>query len=440
MFVSAILLMLMALCIGARYGGAFFGMIGALGLGALMLIFKTPPANPPINVMLIITSVVLAASTLQASGGMDVLIKKAEKLLRKHPNQVVFISPLIAYIFTFMAGTGNVLYNILPVVAEVARKAGIRPERPISISVIASQHAVPASPISAATVAMVALLSPFDITITQILALVIPASFIGIMAGAVSVCKYGKDLTKDDEYLKKLANGEITDIDRSKENALADSKYAKMSVAIFLISAVLVVLLGTFSSLRPEVINAAGKVSRVGMTQMIEIVMMSSAALMVLLCKTDVSKVPNTPVFKAGMVGVVSVFGLAWMTDSFVAQNIVMIKSMTKDIVTANPSYFGIALFIVSVFTNSQGATVAALMPLGVTLGIDPILLAALYPAVCGYYVIPSNGVMLAGVAFDNTGTTKIGKYVVNHSYMLPGTVATVVSVVVSVILSKIFF
>ena len=175
------------------------------------------------------------------------------------------------------------------------------------------------------------------------------------------------------------------------------------------------------------------------MTTMIEIVMMSAAGLMVMLCKTDVSKISSTPVFKAGMVGVVSVFGLAWMTDSFVAQNIAIIKEMTQSIVTANPSLFGFALFIVSVFTNSQGATVAALMPLGIGLGIDPLLLVALYPAVCGYYVIPSNGVMLAGVAFDNSGTTKIGKYVVNHSYMFPGTVTTLATVLISIGIYKIF-
>jgi len=426
--------------IGAQWGGVFFGMAGAAGLMILMFVFHTAPTNPAIDVMLIMMSVVLAASALQASGGMDVLIKKAEKMLRKHPSQITYFAPIVAWIFTFMAGTGNVLYNVLPVIAEVSKEAGVRPERPISISVIASQHAVPASPISAATVALAALLAPFGVTMLQIMSMVIPATFIGIMIGAFSVSKMGKELNEDPEYLDRVRKGMVQDKTPEEQSKIADTKEAKISVAIFLISALVVVLLGTFAWLRPEVTNAAGKVSRVNMTNMIEMVMLTSGGLMVAFCKANVNKIINGGVFRAGMMGIVTVFGLTWMSNSFLAQNLAAIKQLSAGIVASTPSLFAVALFIVSAITHSQGATVAALMPLGISLGIDPLYLAAIFPAVCGYFIIPSTGVLLAGVAFDTTGTTKIGRFVINHSFMRAGLVATFFGVVAGILIRNILY
>lgn len=440
MFGIEFVVIILMLLLGARYGGLFFGMAGALGLAILVVVFGCPPTSPPISVLLIIMAVVLAASTLQQCGGMDYLVKKGEKLLRKHPNQVIFIAPLLAWIFTFMAGTGNVLFNILPVIAEVSRQAGVRPERPISISVIASQHAVVASPISAATVALAAILAPSNISLLDILMLTIPSTLIGCLAGAFSVLKYGKDLDKDEEYLEKLSKDLIDSKDKNAVKDLSERKGAKVSVAIFLGAALLVVVLGTFPGLMPVVTDAAGKVVKLSMNSMMEIIMMSSAALMVIVCKPDVDNIHNTNVFKAGMMGVVTIFGLAWMADSFVQQNIFTIKAITTTISSEIPALFAVVVFVASIFLDSQGATVAALMPLGLTMGIEPMMLAAIFPAVCGYYVIPNNGVMLAGVAFDNSGTTKIGKLAINHSYMLPGTVATLVATLTGVVLYKVFF
>lgn len=397
MFFAEFLIVILAMVLGAHWGGLFFGMAGGLGLGVLVYLFGLAPSNPPINVMLIMMSVVLAAATLQTAGGMDVLVRIAEKLLRRNPRHIVFVAPMIAWLFTFMAGTGNVLYNLLPVIAEVSRETGIRPERPISISVIASQHAVPSSPISAATVAMVAFLAPLNVTYFQILAIVVPATIFGIFCGAVSVYKKGLELEKDPEYLKKLQDG----LFENKHNAQAlgtqngFSTYAKASVWVFLIAAVIVVLIGTFPELRPHVTNAAGKSLTVGMTQMIEIVMLVSAAFMVMFCKADVSKITSSSVFKAGMMGVVTIFGLAWMSDTWIANNLPFIKSQVALIVRDQPYLFALALFVVSALTHSQGATVGALIPLGIALGIDGLTLVAMYPAVCGYFIIPSTGVLL---------------------------------------------
>lgn len=310
MFFAEFLIVILAMVVGAHWGGIFFGMAGGIGLGILVVFFGLAPANPPINVMLIMMAVVLAASTLQTAGGMDVLVRWAEKLLRRNPKNIVFVAPVIAWLFTFMAGTGNVLYNLLPVIAEVSRETGIRPERPISISVIASQHAVPSSPISAATVALVAFLAPLNVSYFQILAIVVPATLIGLFFGALSVYKKGLELSEDPVYLEKVKAGLFKDMDAGKKEALGGhnfSGYAKASVAIFLISAVVVVLVGTFPSLRPEVTNAAGKVLKVNMTQMIEMVMLISAAFMVMFCKADPGKITSSSVFKAGMMGVVTI-------------------------------------------------------------------------------------------------------------------------------------
>lgn len=434
MFFYEFLIVIFAMILGARYGGVFFGMCGGVGLMALILIFGLAPANPPIAVMLIMMSVVLAASTLQSSGGMAFLVRIAEKLLRANPKAVTFVAPAIAFVFSFMAGTGNVLYSILPVIAEVAREAGVRPERPISISVIASQHAVPASPISAATVAMVALLVSSGVSVMTIIAIIAPAVLLGLMVGAASVCKRGKELAEDPEYLAKVKAGLFAEQTKAKAMGTegGDTLQAKISVVIFLLAAITVVFVGTFPELRPHVTNAAGKVSQVSMTHMIELIMLVVSALMVIFCKAKPDEVIRTSVFRAGMMGVVTVFGLAWMSDTWIANNLPYIKTTVAAVVQGAPWLFAFALFFVSALTHSQGATVAALMPLGLSLGIDPLTLVCMYPAVCGYFIIPSTGVLLAGVAFDETGTTKIGKLVINHSYLLPGLVTTFANVVIA--------
>lgn len=442
MFFTEFIVVLLAMILGARFGGVFFGMCGGVGLLALILIFGLAPASPPINVMLIMMSVVLAASTLQSAGGMAFLVRVAEKLLRAQPKAITFIAPIIAFVFTFMAGTGNVLYSILPVIAEVAREAGIRPERPISISVIASQHAVPASPISAATVAMVALLGAQGVTVMTILVIVAPAVLLGLMVGALAVCRMGKELDEDPQYLEKVRAGLFDGQAKAKAMGAegGDTKWAKLSVVLFLCAAVIVVFVGTFPELRPHVTNAAGKASQVSMTHMIELIMLVVSALMVLICKANPDQVIRTSVFRAGMMGVVTIFGLAWMSDTWIANNLPYIKTSVAALVQDAPWLFALALFFVSALTHSQGATVAALMPLGVSLGIDPLVLVAMYPAVCGYFIIPSTGVLLGGVAFDETGTTKIGRYVINHSYIIPGLVVTFANVVFAFLIKGLFF
>lgn len=423
-------LVFIILVIGARLGGIFMGMAGGLGLAILAFVFHLTPTTPPIDVMLIIFAVVIAASVLQATDGMDYLIQIAEYILRKNPNHITFLGPLVAYIFTFLSGTGNVVFSILPVIAEVARESGVRPERPLSISVIASQQAITGTPISAATVAMVVLLSPFNISLMNILMISVPATLIGVFAGALYCSRMGKDLDKDPEYLDRLSKGLVKPIVKKENFKITASKNAKTSVVLFLAAAVLITLFGTFPSLRP-LLDYNGKMQPLAMPQTIEIVMLAMAGIMVLVCKANVQKVVTGSVFQNGTMGVACIFGVSWLGDTLITNHLDFIKTGIQGMVTAHPWVFAIALFVGSALILSQAATVRALVPLGIALGIPAPFIIAAFPAVNGYFFLPTYATLIAGVAFDSTGTTKIGKYVLNHSYMIPGLITTVVSLVV---------
>lgn len=378
---------LLMLFLGARLGGIFLGMAGGIRLAILAFVFHLTPSSPPIDVMLIIISVVVAASTLQAAGGMDYLIEIAESILRKNPDRITFVAPFVAYLFTFLSGTGNVVYSILPVIAEVARESGVRPERPMSVSVIASQQAITACPISAATVTLVGLLAPFNISLIDILLVCIPATILGVLAACLYANKVGKELDADPEYLARIEKGLIPPLAEKKPINLAASATggAKLSVALFLLGAALVVCFGTFPNLRP-ILSYDGKLLPMAMTHTIEITMLVISGLMVLLCKVNVGKIVAGSVFQSGMMGIVCIFGLAWMGDTLVSNNMPLIKQQVQTVINAYPWVFALALFAVSSLIMSQAATVRALMPLGISLGIPPYILVGIFPSVNGYF------------------------------------------------------
>lgn len=424
---------LVCIIIGARVGGIGLGVLGGLGVAILTFVFGLQPTTPPIDVMLMIAAVISAAGAMQAAGGLDFLVKLAEKILRKHPQNVTILAPLVTYSFTFLAGTGHVAYSVLPVIAEVARETKIRPERPLGIAVIASQQAITASPISAATVALLGLLAGFDITLFDILKITIPATLIGVLVGAFASMKVGKELVDDPEYQKRLANGEL----ESKSLEISEVKNlfnAKISVILFILATVLIVLFGSIPSLRP---SFDGK--SVDMPAIIEILMLTTAAIILLVTKTSGAKAAQGSVFSAGMQAVIAIFGVAWMGDTFINGNITQLTGSIEDIVTDMPWLFGVALFVMSILLYSQAATVRAIMPLGIALGLNPMLLIALFPAVNGYFFIPNYPTIVAAINFDRTGTTKIGKYILNHSFMMPGLVATIVGIAAGLLLIQIF-
>ncbi|BEG98434.1 anaerobic C4-dicarboxylate transporter [Bacteroides sedimenti] len=432
-----LIFVLVAILIGARLGGIGLGVMGGVGLAILTFAFGLQPTAPPIDVMLMIAAVISAASCMQAAGGLDYMVKAAEKLLRKNPSKVVWLSPLVTYLFTFLAGTGHVAYSILPVIAEVATETKIRPERPLGIAVIASQQAITASPISAATVALLGLLSGYNISLIDILKISIPATLVGVLVGSFYSLYVGKELVEDPEYKKRIAAGEFDDR-KVQTNDVANNRKALLSVIIFLFATILIVLFGSFESLKPAFV-VDGEVVKLGMSSIIEILMLSAAALILLLTKSDGIKATQGSVFIAGMQAVIAIFGIAWMGDTFLHGNMTELTASIKDIVTATPWLFGIALFVMSILLYSQAATVRALVPLGVALSISPYMLIALFPAVNGYFFIPNYPTVVAAINFDRTGTTRIGKYVLNHSFMMPGIISTVVAVGVGLLLIQFF-
>lgn len=422
-----LLFVLLAIIVGARVGGIGLGVFGGLGLAVLTFIFGLEPTTPPIDVMLMIVAVIAAAGCMQAAGGLDLMVKWAEKILRRHPQRITLLSPLVTYLFTFFAGTGHVAYSVLPVIAEVARETGIRPERPMGIAVIASQQAITASPISAATVALLSMLAGYDITLFDILKISIPCTLVGVLVGALYSMRVGKELKDDPVYQARLKSGELSGANYCTAEVANPGK-ALTSVLLFLGATVGIVLFGSIDSLRPSFQTSEGVVV-MQMAHIIEVLMLSVAALILLLTGTSGMKAAKSSVFNAGMQAVVAIFGIAWMGDTFISGNIAVIKENIFGLVTDMPWLFGIALFVMSILLFSQAATIRALLPLGMALGISPYMLIALFPAVNGYFFIPNYPTVVAAINFDTTGTTRIGKYVLNHSFMMPGLISTIVAV-----------
>ena len=416
-------IVLAAIIIGARLGGIGLGVMGGAGLVILTFIFGLQPTAPPIDVILMIAAVIAAASCMQAAGGLDYMVKIAEKMLRSNPSRITIIAPFVTYLFTFLAGTGHVAYSLLPVIAEVAKETKIRPERPLGIAVIASQQAITASPISAATVALLGLLSGSGITLFDIMKISVPATLIGVLAGALYSLKAGKELSEDPEYLERLKNGLIDDRHTSISD-IKDKGKARLSVIIFLATTLMIVLFGSIPTLRPTFDNVP-----LGMPYLIEILMLTAAALILILTRTDGNKAVQGSIFLAGMQAVVAIFGIAWMGDTFIKGNLAELTESIQGIVSQMPRIFGLALFVMSILLFSQAATIRAIAPLGIALGISPMMMIALFPAVNGYFFIPNYPTIVAAINFDRTGTTKIGKWILNHSFMLPGLITTVVSI-----------
>ena len=429
-----LIFVLVAIVLGARLGGIGLGVIGGLGLAVLTFVFGLQPTSPPIDVIFMITAVISAAASMQAAGGLDYMVKIAERMLRRNPSKVTILSPLITYLFTFLAGTGHVAYSVLPVIAEVARETKVRPERPLGIAVIASQQAITASPISAATVTLLSMLDDFGITLFQILIITIPATLIGVLVGALYSMHVGKELEDDPEYQRRLKEGLLDDPGHKEEEKKFNRTHARISVIIFLIATVLIVLFGSIPSMRP---CFDGNVMK--MPALIEIIMLSAAALILLLTKTSGLKAAGTSVFTAGMQAVIAIFGIAWMGDTFINGNITEITASIQGMVNEMPWLFGLALFVMSIVLYSQAATVIAIMPLGIALGLSPMLLIALFPAVNGYFFFPNYPTVVAAINFDRTGTTKIGKWLLNHSFMMPGLIATTVAIAVGLLLIQFF-
>ena len=437
LFAIQFAIVLLCILVGAQIGGIGLGVFGGIGLAILAFGFHLQPTSPPIDVMLMIMAVVSAAAAMQAAGGLDYLVRVATRVLHRNPRYITFIAPAVTYAFTVVAGTGHVAYSVLPVIAEVSRRNGIRPERPLSMAVIASQFAIVASPVAAAVVSVVHYLEPQHITLIDVLKVTVPSTILGIGLACVFVNRMGKELADDPGYQQRLKDPEYVKLN-AVEAVAEDAPLkptAKTSVRIFLAAALLVVLMGAFKWLRPVF---GGE--HMGMAHTIEIVMLSAAALIILVCKPDGNEITQGSVFHAGMRAVIAVFGVAWMGDTLMQAHLPELKAAVSSLVETAPWTFAFALFVLSVLVNSQGATVVTLFPVGIALGVPAPILIGTLVAVNGYFFIPNYGPIIASIDFDTTGTTRIGRYIFNHSFMLPGLLSMAFSLALGLLFAQMFF
>lgn len=438
MLLIQFVILIAMILIGSQMKGIGLGVMGMLGLMIFVFLFQMRPSDPPIDVMLVIMAIVSTAATLQACGGLDYLVQLAEKVIRSNPSNIVFIAPFTVYFFCLFAGTAHLLYSLLPIISEVAAKKRIRPERPLSVSVIASHLAITGSPMSAATAAFAgAGILAYPGALIDIMKIGIPACLVGILFSCLAVLKKGKELEDDPIFIEKMKDPEFarsldSDTENNKPKQL--KKGAKASVVIFAIAVLLIVVAGAFPHLLPQfspgeaslVLKETGELKMVGV---ISIVTLTASALMMLLTKTSAVEVTKVSLFSAMATAVVSVFGVVWMSATFMSHNQVAIKGFLEEIVTQYPWSFAIAVFALGALMFSQAATTKTMMPLGMALGVPHHALIAIFPAVNADFVLPGYPTLLAAINFDRTGSTKIGKFVVNHSFMVPGLVAIIVAI-----------
>ncbi|MGD8110771.1 anaerobic C4-dicarboxylate transporter [Vibrio sp. TRT 21S02] len=421
------LFLLLMLYIGSRYGGIGLGVVSGIGLVIEVFVFKMPPTSPPVTVMLIILAVVTCASILEAAGGLKYMLQVAERLLRRNPKRVTLIAPFVTYTMTFLLGTGHAVYSIMPIIGDVALKNGIRPERPMAASSVASQIAITASPISAAVVYYLAQLADIqhEITLVSILMVTVPATLFGTLLMSLYSLKRGKELDddpgyqarlKDPEWRKRIESTTATSLDEVLPSS------ARNAVLIFLASIVTIVII----AMVPEVRTIVDGEKPISMSIIIQMMMLCFGGVILLATKTDPRDVPNGVVFKSGMVAAIAIFGIAWMSDTYFKYAMPQFKSGIVEMVTNYPWTFALALFIVSVVVNSQAATARMMLPVGLGLGLDPALLIGIMPAVYGYFFIPNYPSDIATVNFDTSGTTKIGKWYFNHSFMSVGLIGVI--------------
>ena len=434
---TAILLIELAIVIalifiGARVGGIGLGIYGMLGVFILVYGFGLTPGKAPIDVMMIILAVITASAALQASGGLEYLVGLASKFLRKHPDHITYYGPLCTWLFCLVAGTAHTCYSLLPIISEIAQANKIRPERPVSLATISASLGITGSPVSAATAAIVSqdLLGGEGIELGTILMVCIPASFVAIIVAAFIENHVGKELVDDPEYQRRVKAGLINPDEDAKNLEKFESHpepRAKYSVLAFLFGVALVVLFGFIPSLRPEGCT---------MSETIEMIMMSDAILIILVGKTKVAEVTKGNIFASGINAVIAIFGIAWMGSTFYTGNADAINGALSGMVATAPFTFAIALFLLSIMLFSQAATVTTLYPVGIALGINPLLLVAMFPAVNGYFFLPNYPTEVAALGFDRTGTTHVGKFVVNHSFQIPGFVTTIVAIAVGYLIT----
>ena len=416
-FWAQLVIVLVALFYGARKGGMALGLIGGIGLIILVFGFHLKPGKPPVDVILTILSVICASAALQAAGGLDCLLQIAEKMLRKHPRAVCFLAPYLCWFLALLCGTGHVVYTMLPIIYDVAIKNGIRPERPMAASTIASQMSI--------------------IGFIQLFSITIPGALVGLFAISVFSMFRGKDLDKDEEFQKLIADPEQRKYVYGETTTLIGKTFRPeqwASLWIFLATVAAVAVFGMFPELRPIIGKKA-----LSMTLIIQMFMLACGAFIVIFCKTRASSIGKTPVFSAGCVAITAVFGVAWMADTMFAAHLADLKAVMTEIVRQYPWAYALVLILTSKLVNSQAAAVATIVPVALSIGVPPGLVVSCAAACYGYYILPTYPSDLAALQFDRSGTTHIGRFVINHSFILPGLIGVLTATATGYVLGLIY-
>ena len=432
--------LLACIAAGARLGGIGIGTTAGIGLFVFVFLFRLPPGGPPAAVIGMIIAVITALAALEAAGGLDYLVAQGERVMRRRPQAITFVAPLVTYALVFASGTTHVIYALLPIIAEVARQADVPPERPLSISVVAGFQGVRASPISAATVAMLGFLAPTGVSLPTLLAITIPSTLAAVVIGALSVAWRGERLSADANYQQRLASGVVKPLEGSKPLAGKLLFDARGSTLLFIAGMVVVVVIGMFPALRPvyEVAGQGIETDQVGMGTAIMIIMIAISGLTMIVFGASPQAAVKGTVMRNGITAIISIIGVSWLGSSFFEGNRAAIVAGISGLVQLHPWTFAVGLFVLSSILFSAAAAVVVLVPVGLAVGVPAPLLIAFYPAASGNFFLPTYGTLLAAVSFDQTGTTRIGKWLLNHSFMRPGLVTMAAAVVIALALSEV--
>jgi anaerobic C4-dicarboxylate transporter DcuA/anaerobic C4-dicarboxylate transporter DcuB len=425
LFILELAVVLGAIVMGTRSSGVALGIWGGFGVAVLVFVFQLEPGSPPVDAMLIIIAVVLTASMMQVAGGIDWMVTVAAKAIRSRPKQITLIAPMMSFLFSVGAGTSNILYPLLPVIYDVSYQNKIRPSRPLSLSVVATGVALACSPVSAAMAAMITLtdVEPYNFDLVKILAITIPAAIIGIVLTSFVANRLGKELEDDPEYQARLADGRLSATTMQAEGAPelpTATTSGRNAAVIFLVAVAAIVVFGLFPDLRPQIDGSDGSVP-ISMTTTIQLLMFTASALILMICKPKVGEVPGATVFKAGITSAVALFGLAWLTDTFIGAYEEQIVDTVGGWVQSVEFIFFLAVFIVCALTTSQSTATRTIVPIGLAAGLSPALVTGMWAgAFAGIYTLPTNGSQIAAANFDLTGSTKLGTKLIDHSFFVP--------------------
>jgi anaerobic C4-dicarboxylate transporter DcuA/anaerobic C4-dicarboxylate transporter DcuB len=426
------------IALGVRTGGIGLGLWGGVGTLVLVFVFGLDPGEPPVSAMLIIIAVISAAAAMEAAGGVDYMVVIASRALRARPGALNFAAPYVSYVLTILTGTSNTFYSIVPVINEVARANKMRPERPLASSTVANALGITSSPVAAAMATILPLVEVYNFDLIDVLLITIPASIVGIFVMSLIMSRHGKELEDDPEYQRRVAAGEVQPPAPIAEIEL--KPYAKRSVAIFLLGVLAICVFGFAEGIRPTVAAEGGGVEPISVTPLIQMFMLTAAALILLFCHVKATDVPGMPIFRSGMVAMIALFGIAWMADTFIANNEDAIVAALGGLAEKWPFMIAVAIFLVAALTTSQSASTRTMVPLGLALGIGAGYMIAMWTAVVGVLFLPANGTQIAAAEADTTGSTNLGKRVVDHSFQLPLQIVWVVTALVGIVIVWLFF